>query len=150
VRVLHSLTSRRDEEEGFTLIELMVVVMIIAILITIAIPVFLGARQRAQNSAAKADLRNATAAAKVYFTDGETYVGMSPTALETIEPSLTYDVLASASTTVVGVGDLSTTGFVMNRQSKTNDWYCVAETSSGTQYGRLQASDAASCTGGWG
>ena len=61
MRRIHShACSGRDDDEGFTLIELMVVVLIIAILIAIAIPTFLGARQRAQDRATQADLRNAS------------------------------------------------------------------------------------------
>ena len=47
----------------------MVVVLIIAILIAIAIPQFLGARSRAQDAAAKSDLRNALTAEKTSYTD---------------------------------------------------------------------------------
>ena len=69
-----SLIARsRDQEEGFTLIELMVVVLIIAILIAIAIPTFLGARQRAQDRAAQSDLRNGLTAEKTVYTDNQTY-----------------------------------------------------------------------------
>ncbi len=48
--MLQAIRDRRENEneEGFTLIELMVVVLIIAILIAIAIPTFLGARNRAR------------------------------------------------------------------------------------------------------
>jgi len=65
------VTRRRAEsdERGFTLIELMVVVLIIAILIAIAIPTFLGAQDRARDRGAQSDLRNALTAAKVAATD---------------------------------------------------------------------------------
>lgn len=81
---------RRDGEEGFTLIELMVVVLIIAILIAIAIPTFLGARQRANDRAAQSSLRNALTAAKTSFTDTGDYTGSTPAGLAAIEPSLTF------------------------------------------------------------
>jgi type IV pilus assembly protein PilA len=88
--MLQSLRKRLDrDEEGFTLIELMVVVLIIAILIAIAIPTFLGARSRAQDRQAQSNLRNAFAAEKVVYTDNQAYTTSSAT-LSGIEPSLTY------------------------------------------------------------
>jgi type IV pilus assembly protein PilA len=61
----------KDDEDGFTLIELMVVVLIIAILIAIAIPTFLGAQDRARDRGAQSDLRNGLTAAKTLATDAE-------------------------------------------------------------------------------
>jgi type IV pilus assembly protein PilA len=91
------------EDEGFTLIELMVVVLIIAILLAIAIPTFLGARERAQDRAAQSNLRNALTAEKVYYTDAQAYTVATNTAgnpIKDIEPSLTF--AAGAAPTVVG------------------------------------------------
>ncbi len=80
----------RDDDEGFTLIELMVVVLIIAILIAIAIPTFLGARERAQDRAAQSDLRNALTAAKTLYVDDQTYASVDAAALGGVEPSLEF------------------------------------------------------------
>jgi type IV pilus assembly protein PilA len=80
------LADRTDE--GFTLIELMVVVLIIAILLAIAIPTFLGARTKAQDRAAQSDARNALTAAKTYYVDLQHYDNSTVSAFTGIEPSL--------------------------------------------------------------
>jgi type IV pilus assembly protein PilA len=82
----------KDDEDGFTLIELMVVVLIIAILIAIAIPTFLGARGRAQERAAQSSLRNGLTAAKTMYTDDGDYTAATDANLDEVEPSLTYAV----------------------------------------------------------
>jgi type IV pilus assembly protein PilA len=60
-------------EAGFTLIELMMVVLIIAILISVLIPTFFGARDRANDRAMQSALRNAATAAKAVYVDNEDY-----------------------------------------------------------------------------
>ena len=98
---------RRSElgrDDGFTLIELMVVVLIIAILIAIAIPTFLGAQNRARDRGTQSDLRNALTAAKTIATDDSgLFTNVTTSSLTTAEGALTFVAVGSASTTDIGV-----------------------------------------------
>jgi type IV pilus assembly protein PilA len=132
-------------EAGFTLIELMVVLLIIAILLAIAIPTFLGVTGSANDRAAQSNLTNAlTEAAAVYQGNNQTYSAIAGI-LTTSAPEFTW--LTGASTMSQGTSQISVAtvdassigdfqGVELANYSKTGTcWYVVELSSAPTALG---------------
>jgi type IV pilus assembly protein PilA len=77
------------DERGFTLLELLIVVLILVILTAISVPAYLQFRDNAYQSTAKSNTKELAVAAGLYYESNSTYAAMTIAALKTYDASLT-------------------------------------------------------------
>lgn len=138
----------RKREGGFTLVELMVVVMIIAILMAIAIPTFLNSRKRAQDSAAKSNVRNGLSAAQSVYSETQSYTGVTLAALGAEEPTLTFvdGAIASDTPRTISVTVDGDTIYLV-AESDSDRCFALRHSVGATNPGSFQAELTGACTG---
>ncbi len=148
---LQKLTERLRSEEGFTLIELMVVVLIIGQLIAMSIPTFLGTRAHAQDAAAKAAAARTVQTARIVYSDHATYTDATPTALTAAEPSMVFVAATSPSTgsrsPSTDATDATGVTFVAAVWSPSGSCFFIRDrTNVGVDYGKSIGGSMANCT----
>jgi type IV pilus assembly protein PilA len=142
------LRARGEGEAGFTLVELLVVMLILGLLAAIAIPSFFNQRDKAKDADAKESVRTAETAMETYATDNDGFYTSASTAiLNGIEATLT-----DAPNPVQVAVDADGEGYQVSVESETGNVFTIDRNNDGTTDLTCTTGGTAGCpTGGdWG
>jgi type IV pilus assembly protein PilA len=149
--MINRLRVRAQGESGFTLVELLVVMLILGLLAAIAIPAFFNQRTKAQDASAKTTAKTAQTALETYSTDNNgSYASATRASLKAIEPTL-----SSASTGNNAISTLTTTSnsYTITVTSASGDTFSIVRATDGSlTYPCTPTSGGGGCPGsqGWG
>ena len=130
---------RRDEESGFTLAEILVVILVIAALFAIALTSFLGQRRMAEDAEAKLVVGTARTAIESLYTESDSYAA-DLNQIRSLEPSLRGG-LAATGLTLTSASD----SFRVSVTSPTGNVFSLAKAPDGTVTRECTTADRAGC-----
>ena len=157
-----TIETGRRSDAGFTLVEVMVVVVVLAVLVAIGLPMFMGAKVKAEERAAQAQLRTGLTAGLTYWTDGATFTAFDASCTATpgecdvaedVEDSVAWVGAGPPAAHEISILFAAGNNLLLVSRADSGGYFCLAQSTGQTDRGRAPVFDdvdtLVECAGGW-